>query len=537
MNCPNCNAEIPNEATVCPSCSHELAPVVGASTSEEPKASSRPGWLVFAGVGAVVLAIGAAAFAFSGRGAGADLSDRIPADAFVYVEVDIEALMSDEVKEVVAAFGPLVEAETGEEFDVDAWFDEIIDSFDVELAGNDMSYEEDIASWASRPVAIGVLGEAGEPDVVAVVGGRDSAALDAFLGKVEAEADGTEEIAGVRFLTTSEDGQQMYIGRVGDDLVATSDAALAETMVSGPAETLADDSGFTSQLAAVQDSGIVVVAVDSEKATELSQAGAPMAPMMLAGPDVGDFTTGWVVSSFGVVDGNIRADYAATVTDEFPRRQADPAVEEALPADTIAFSRIGYLIDQLALFGESGVLDGMEDAYGITLAELVGLFSVDGAIGVWPSTQPEIPINAAVVALSDSNQSATVAEIADLAETLGWNVADQSWGYTIERLVGLGTRDALTFLTTDDSLIQSAPESSFASSDLHRRASALVDGDLALAIDTPAVIDLIDGFVGMEDPEAAETLACLPIGVIAVGIEVSGDDIRGSSVVEITDPC
>src|SRR5690606_4325135 len=199
----------------------ELAPVVGASTSEEPKASSRPGWLVFAGVGAVVLAIGAAAFAFSGRGAGADLSDRIPADAFAYVEIDIEALMSDEVKEVVAAFGPVVEAESGEEFDVDAWLDEIIDSFDEELAGFDMTYEQDVASWATGPVAIGMIGGAEEPDVVAVVGGSDPAALDSFLSKLEAQADGTQEIAGVRFLTTTQDGKQVHLGRVDDDLVAT----------------------------------------------------------------------------------------------------------------------------------------------------------------------------------------------------------------------------------------------------------------------------------------------------------------------------
>lgn len=537
MNCPNCNAEIPDEATVCPSCSHELTPVVGETPTEEPKAS-RPGWLVFAGVGAVVLAIGAAAFAFSGRGAAQGFAERIPADAFAYVEIDIEALMSDEVKEVVAAFGPVVEAESGEEFDVDAWLDEIIDSFDEELAGFDMTYEQDVASWATGPVAIGMIGGAEEPDVVAVVGGSDPAALDSFLSKLEAQADGTQEIAGVRFLTTTQDGKQVHVGRVDNDLVATSSATLAETMVTGPEESLADHEAFNAQVGALQEDGIFVFAVDTEKATEISDAAAPMNPMMtMTGQDLGAYTTGWVAGSLGVEGGNIRVDYAATVTDDFPLRGADPAVEEALPAETIAFFRIGSMIDQLALLGESGILDGMEEAYGLTLDDLVALFTVDGAVGVWPSTDPEIPVNAAVVALSDSNRAATVDKIADLGTTLGWNVAEADWGYTIEGLVGLGTRDALTILATQTNLIGAPPESSFASSDLNRRAQSLVGGDLVLAVDTPALIDLVDGLIGMEDPEAAETLACLPIGVVAAGTEISGRDVRGSTVIEITEPC
>jgi hypothetical protein len=60
---------------------------------------------------------------------------------------------------------------------------------------------------------------------------------------------------------------------------------------------------------------------------------------------------------------------------------------------------------------------------------------------------------------------------------------------------------------------------------------------MVLAVDTPALIDLVDGLIGMEDPEAAETLACLPIGVVAAGTEISGRDVRGSTVIEITEPC
>jgi len=130
-----------------------------------------------------------------------------------------------------------------------------------------------------------------------------------------------------------------------------------------------------------------------------------------------------------------------------------------------------------------------------------------------------------------------VGGIAELGSPLAWTVTETDWGYDIEGLVGLGTRDALTFLTTDRSLIESAPESSFASSDLHRRATSLVDGDLQAVIDTPALIDLIDGLVGMEDPEAAQTLACLPIGVIASGVDMSSHDVRGTTVIEITEPC
>ena len=92
-----------------------------------------------------------------------------------------------------------------------------------------------------------------------------------------------------------------------------------------------------AELSALPDRGIFVFAVDSDQMTELSEAGETMTSVTIDSEEFGQYATGWVAGSFGISDGNIRMDFAATVTDEFPRRSADPAIEEAasdLGADT-----------------------------------------------------------------------------------------------------------------------------------------------------------------------------------------------------------
>ena len=57
------------------------------------------------------------------------------------------------------------------------------------------------------------------------------------------------------------------------------------------------------------------------------------------------------------------------------------------------------------------------------------------------------------------------------------------------------------------------------------------------ALDMPAVIDLIDGLVAAEDPDAAGVLRCLPLGVAAGGQTVSGSTVRHTAFVEISPRC
>jgi hypothetical protein len=146
-------------------------------------------------------------------------------------------------------------------------------------------------------------------------------------------------------------------------------------------------------------------------------------------------------------------------------------------------------------------------------------------------------VNGALVGVSDEPQGGFVDRLADLAGTMGVTLTPVEGGYSFDGLVTLGTRDTLTLLTTDRDLIAANPEEAFPDGALYGRATELVDGDIVLALDLPAVIDLVDGLVGTEDPEAAELLRCLPLGVAAGGVDVSGELMKTTTFLEIAERC
>lgn len=538
MNCPNCDQAVSAESDNCPSCGHQFMPVVGGDAIET---SRRPGWLVFVGVAAAVLAVGVGAFALTGNAAAtAVLADRIPAGASAYVEVDIAQLTSDDMASVIEAFSPIIEEETGEEFSVDRAMEEILASFDEELAELDMSFEEDVSSWAEGPVAVGVFGDPhpdpnAEPDVAMVVSGKDAAALDGFLEKLAREAEGTEEIDGVEFLQIpgEHETKTMLVAQVDDDLVAASTSSLAEAIVSGPADSLAANEEFNAQINALREPGFLLYAVDLDVMAQASES----MPGLTGMEGMSAYATGWMAGSVALVDGNIEMASVANTSDDFPFPTADPAVEAALPAETIAFLRMSGLFEQLDLLAATGMLGGMEQAYGLALDDIQSLFGVDGAVAVWPSSDAEIPIDVALVGVGEADGTPVVDKIAALMEMLQYPLETTESGYRFADVGELGTRDTLTFLTTQGHLIRAAPSESFADGDLHRRATDLVGGNLQLAIDVPAVIDIAEGFEAVDDPEAAEKLACLPIGVVAGGAEVDGTTVRASLVIEIAPRC
>lgn len=538
MNCPNCQQTVSEDAATCPNCGHELNPVVVGSEPAEAAASRRPGWLVFGVAGVLVLALGVAAFALVGGNetASARYAGRFPADATAYLEVDLEVLTSGDVRSVIEAFQPLAELSGEEELDVDDLMDEMIGSVDEGLAEIDLTYADDIQSWASGVVAVAMFGDPAEFDESAafVAAGEDPSALDEMLEKLSARSSGTYEAGGSDFLILDEgSGEPLYLGRVGNDLVGGSSTELVDSMVAAEGETLADVEAFGRQMGALPAGGLLSFAIDNEAAV----AGSDMYPMTT---DMfpGATPTGWTAFRLGVDEGNLRMDLAATTPEGIEMTGGDDTVLDAIPSEAIAFLRVGSLFEQYRTLADSEVTAGMEEMYGIGLDQIFSLFARDGAIAVWPSSDPELPVNAMLAALGDGDQSATIDALADLASDMQTPATETDWGYLFEGLIGLGARDDFAILSTQTDLIVDAPSESFAGSDLYRRASELVSGDVQLALDVPAVIDMVDGLVAASgDPETAEVLSCLPFGTAAAGMESSGADVRSTFVLEIEPRC
>lgn len=548
MTCPECSTTVSSDATVCPRCGHDLTEVV-VGVDRPAETSSRPPWLVFGGVAAAVLGLGAVAFGFlAGEPVGAaTYTDRMPADAVVYIEVDVEQLTSDTAEGLIEAFDPVVEQATGEGIDLEAMLDEVLEGLDAELAELDLTFSDDIAPWAGGPVAAAML-DAG-PDRergAVVVGGDDPDALDAFLETVAANGGdavtGTVDIAGTEFLTLDADGEQAVMGRSGTDLVVTTDVELATAIVTGEGETLDDVEGFTTQLERLPDAdgAAFLFAVDADAATAGLESLDPAMGGLGGLSGFGSLNTvgtGWAVGSVSLETEVVRVDSVATLGEDAPVPTSDENLTAALPAETVAFARFGPAVAQLeTVFG--GIMGDTDEeiAPGVSLADVFGIFSVDGAVGVWPSSEPELPVNAALIGVSDSNQSELVDRIADAAAMMGVPTTPSDTGYVIEGLVGLGTRDTYTILSTDQDLIAQAPADSLADGPLLARAGELVDGETQMAVDVAAVVDLVDGLVATEDPEAAEALACLPFGVAASASSLEDGIMSTSFAMEISRP-
>lgn len=538
MTCPSCQQPVSDAAVTCPNCSADLVDVtIGAGGPEAAPPSRRPSWLVFGGAAVAVLAVGLAAWGLVRPAtAGAELDGRFPAETVFFAEIDVAELTSADSRALVEAFAPMVETSTGEPFDLDSLIDDAIGEIEAELGDIDLSFEDDIASWATGPIAVGMLATDSEwPDRTAViVGGDDAGALDAFLAKWPTfpgiTVTGSREIDGATFqVWESDDGPGGVVGRHGTDLIVATDEATATSVISPTAgATLEDVPQVAEQMAQLPGNTAVIFAVN----------GSELAPGVNS--DRIGFGVGWTTGAVTTERRGVRVDFLTDLGDTpFPSSSAE--LTGALPADTIAFFRINGVLDQVRTLMLGTDYEAMAEEFaagtGLSIEEVMNLFAVDGGIAVWPSTEPELPVHAALVGVSDSSQAGLVDKIADLVTTMAVPVTPVDGGYSVAGMAAFGARGNLTILTTERDLLASAPPEPFAEGPLARKASELVDGDLVFALDVPAVIDLVDGLVGMDDPESAEILRCLPLGVAAGGMSQTGDSMKATTFLEIENRC
>ncbi len=537
--CPECREPISGDVSTCPACGHQLGVITVDGTAAAPTRPARPGWLAFVGALVAVIAVGLGAWAFVGRsgGSAASYASRIPGDVVAYVEVDVSQMTSERAKAIVQAFGPSIEAKTGEPFDLQTAVDDMMSQLESRLGEVNLSFHDDIAPWASGKAALGLL-SVGSVDGrgVAIVGGRDPVALDAFLARLETlpgvSKGDVVSSGGVDFTALTHEDSTFLVARQGTDLLVASDAdAASELMGAGSGTSLADVTGVSDQLALLPDHPALVYAADGGALGDLSDLPGGI------GGITGDVNPGWTSGAVSVTDQGLRFDVMAA--EETNPVTFDDRVIDAMPSDTVAFLRLGSLTGRLqALADDAGpMLQGMESELGVSLQDVLSLFSVDGGLAVWPSTDPELGVNAALVGVSDSDTATLVDKLAALAPQAGLDSHPTDGGYTLGGMATLGSRGPVTLLTTDADLVSTPPASGFADGDLYRRATELVKGDLSLAIDVPAVVDLVDGLVAADDPAAADALRCLPVDVLAAGTTTGGGIVHTTGVLHISPRC
>lgn len=557
MNCKYCSNSLPEGAAACPHCGRTVDPV-DKTESEIIEAvpvdgSTKRPWLVGLGVGILVLVVGGVSFAlFRNTAPGADFSERMPADVATYVSLDVGELVSAESKAVIGEFGGLVELVSGEEFDVDTAFEDLLEEVEAEM-GPDLNYSEDIASWASGSIAVGVLtsDDFFEQSGLVWVSGRDEAALAAFLAKMErlAADEGVVTsrvtVSGVDFITSDMfDG--MLVGQVGPDLLAVSDEALAEVVLALTPETSLNGApGFADRISLLPPNAIATFAYSASA----FDYGSMFAGTLGYGPGgfgdtgPGDLPdTGWMVGSFSVENGNIRVDGVSGIDPDlaFELSSDSPALDELPGDDAIFFARlagIGQGLEAMAeMFGPE--IDAeLESATGLTMGQILGLLEVDAGLAVWPSSEPEIPVGAGFVGVGTDDAAPVVDRLNQLILESGGVVATEvPGGYLYENLVVFGSRGPLTLISSDRTLLQGAPAVSLTESALYTRARDLIGSGFvpSFGADIDGILRLVDGFVN--DPQVLEGFACNPVRFIAGGSRIDGDLARSVAVIEVEAP-
>ncbi|MEX1248762.1 MAG: DUF3352 domain-containing protein, partial [Anaerolineales bacterium] len=157
--------------------------------------------LIIGGVIAVVVLL-----VLFGRGVVDPIARYVPADAVLYVSIDLDELSSAEMEEIVTAFQAASGAPaTTEDFDL------IKQSFEGSV---DVDYDADIAPWLGSQVGLGLLDlnmgaltGFSTPQFLVGIQSTNSEAADAFIAKAVANA----EANGETVTSTDVRGTQVYV--------------------------------------------------------------------------------------------------------------------------------------------------------------------------------------------------------------------------------------------------------------------------------------------------------------------------------------
>lgn len=548
MTCPHCSNEVGETDLVCPSCGGQLDAASDPEVIEATPATatSRKPWMVGVGVGALILAVGAVSFALFGNDVAAPFADRLPGDADAYFSLDVAELTSEGTKEVIAEFGGLIEKTTGEEFDVDTVVQDLLDELEDEL-GSDISYDDDIASWASGTLAGAAYASEDmfDQSLAFWVSGRDEAALAQFIDKMESVAvdQGFETtriaVGGIDFVA-ADAMESMLVGQVGTDLLVVTDRELAAEVLAATAEnSLASDEAFTGPLGKLPPNAIATFATSASQDGLFSLGSMAATGVFGAAPVAGqsDADSGWFAGSVTVASGNIRFDSVSAADPDFELSEDSPALAELPGEDIVLFARLAGIVPGLEALADSfGAGDGVTFGSELGLDDILGLIKVDAALAVWPSSEPEIPVGAGFVGVGEGDAGSVVSSLQSMLFESGAPVTEVPGGFVFQNLVAFGTRGPLTIVATDRALLSGSPDQNVTTSATYEKVGDLLGGGFipTFGADVDAVLGLIDGFV--DDPEVLEYFACNPVRFIAAGTRTENGLSTTASIIEIEAP-
>jgi hypothetical protein len=311
--------------------------VLESGETTQPTSGSRNKRIaLIAGAAVAVAAVGGGAYAAASRlgGGGTQPEDVLPSGAFAFAKMDLDPAANQKVAvyQLSKKFPALAEKSGDEDR---ALKDTIIASMFDEL-DSELDYEADVKPWlGDRAGAAGYAptGEGEEPRLILAVEYTDEKKMNAALTKVDADAN-----------WTTRDGF-VLIGEEGEDV-----EAIAEQAADNP---LADDSGYTSDVDALDGDQVAVVWADIAESYDAA-GGDEAAQASFASLGMGAEPSGRV--AVGLRAGSDYLEMQAKtygVTDEVfakgtsPGSQTGTGLIKAMPADALAAVSLTGLGDGL----------------------------------------------------------------------------------------------------------------------------------------------------------------------------------------------
>lgn len=378
--------------------------------------------------GGVVAAVIAIVLLAPLLGGGDAIAGHMPANAAVYFHIDLSALTSEDVQEIVTAFQ---EASGVEEVEGESWQDAI-------LADSDLSYQEDIQPWLGAQLGFVVFGEGGTeteefslnaPPSLLVIQSRDNASADAFLAKMVENADNqgdtvtTVDHAGTTIYVINQEGFTLIeggeefggstnsIARSGNLVVFASGEDTMRTFLDlSAADSLANDVNFKKTVAQLSGGRISTAYVNFGGYMEFISSMSGMSPLGFSPasqPYLANLESMTMGLSTRVVEEGVRFDFV-TVVDE---STLPPALLEVYGQGTRATNTIQNYPEDTVLFvgsassangadpeiirevmGEEAYNDYIEslqlfsDQFGLDVQPFIESIGGEASFGVFPQT-------------------------------------------------------------------------------------------------------------------------------------------------------
>ena len=524
-------------------------PVIGADGPQpEPARRSSPMPKILIGVAALVVAVGGLAIwrFVSSVGSALDAASAIPADADLYVNVDLATFLdTDLMPKIARTFPDLLD---------EGDFDDPLADLDAEMQEElGITFTDDVLPWLGRSVGIGVWDidvTTEEAAFLAAVKVRDADAADQFLERLAGtQGGGTLGLhEGIAIWEFDDEGEAVYAARAADTLVLSNQIESVDTGIEtaiGLSESLQQNVNFIETIEALPNgegnalfyvSGALYQDMTDQAFTEAEAAGLDIDMDIFEG-------FGNAAATFAITDDGVRIDYTATVSGEFATLYDDSSLDTALgaiPNDAIFYLTADYgeamdwyrdIIEDAAN-AEGFDTDDVEAELGFDpITDFLDLF--DGRFTIYGRPGDASPADfvdlggAVLIGVSDpAAMSGTIEDITELIEGEGGLQVVPVDGLHIIDPFDNGvlfrygvTDDALGFAWNTDPVADAAGPD-ITTSVRYQETAAVVGDDLAMYVDIPSIVDRY-----VDEPDAAASLD--PVG--PVGIAWSSDGVDAVS--------